>query len=273
MTRARALKQVIRARAAKTGERYTTARRQILRQVDDKPKGLSPQAVQKSPQAVQKSPHAVQASTVAGVSSAPAAAASTKGGLSNAKTIEKTGHDLQYWFAILDGFGGIEKGHTASTAFLYNNYEVSGWYCQGIVVAYERARGKRVMNQRCDGAFEVSVSKVIAATTPVLVKAFTDKKKRKVWSLDVDSGLVEALEAGLKDAKSKGFITRPDGQARFRFKWEGTTVQLYLSAKGPHKTSVVAQQMKLRDAAQVERYRGLWKTAFAALASAASPAW
>ena len=31
MTRARALKQAIRARAAKTGERYTTARRHVLK--------------------------------------------------------------------------------------------------------------------------------------------------------------------------------------------------------------------------------------------------
>jgi hypothetical protein len=245
MTRARALKQVIRARAEKTGERYTTARRQVLRQLeDDKPKGLSP----------------------------PSAAAPTKGGLSDAKAIEKTGHDLAHWFAILDRFGGIEKGHTASTAFLYKDYEVPGWYCQGIVVAYERARGKRVMNQRCDGAFEVSVSKVIAASTPALLKAFTDARKRKVWGIDADAGLVKALEAGLKDTKSKGFITRADGQARFRFKWDGTTVQLNLYPKGPGKTSMVAQQMKLRKAGEVERYRALWKTAFTALVAAVSTA-
>src|SRR5918995_5740301 len=37
MTRARALKQVIRARSAKTGERYTTARRHILRELNQQP--------------------------------------------------------------------------------------------------------------------------------------------------------------------------------------------------------------------------------------------
>ena len=36
MTRARALKQVIRARAAKTGERYTTARRHILKDLQQR---------------------------------------------------------------------------------------------------------------------------------------------------------------------------------------------------------------------------------------------
>jgi hypothetical protein len=242
MTRARALKQVIRSRAVKTGERYTTARRHILRELNDDKPPVTPRATP----------------------------APTKGGLSDAKAIEKTGHDLAHWFALLDRFGGIEKGHTASAKFLYDAHAVPGWYCQGIVVAYERARGKRVMNQRCDGAFEVSVSKVIAATTPALIKAFTDAKRRRGWSIDADPGLVKALEAGLKESKSKGFVTRPDGQSRFRFKWNGTTVQFYLYPKGPGKTSIVAQQMKLRDAGEVERYRGLWKTALAALAAAST---
>ena len=74
----------------------------------------------------------------------------------------------------------------------------------------------------------------------------------------------------MKDPKSKGFITRPDGQARFRFKWDEMTVQFNLYPKGPGKTSIVAQQMKLRDAGDVERYRGLWKAAFAAIAAAVS---
>ena len=72
---------------------------------------------------------------------------------------------------------------------LYEKYEVPRWYCQGIVAAYERARGKRVINQRCDGAFEVSESKVIGAKTPALVKALTDAKIRKEWSIDADAGL------------------------------------------------------------------------------------
>jgi hypothetical protein len=261
MTRARALKQVIRARAAKTGERYTTARRHILRELtlraNDAPTGSSRQA---------KSLQAKSAASPA----LPPAPARAKGGLSDAKAIEKTGHDLAYWFDVLDRFGGIEKGHTASASFLYKQHELPGWYCQGIVVAYERARGKRVMNQRCDGAFEVSVSKVIAAKTPAIVKAITGAKTRRKWSVGADATLVTALESGLEDPKSKGFITRPDGQARFRFKWNETTVQINLYPKGPGKTSIVAQQMKLRNVDAVERYRGLWKTAFALLAAAVS---
>jgi hypothetical protein len=247
MTRARALKEVIRARAAKTGERYTTARRHILRELNDAPR--APQGP-KAPQAPK---------------------APTRGGLSDAKTIEKTGHDLAYWFDVMDRFGGVETGHTALTKHLYEKYEVPGWYCQGIVVAYERARGKRVMNQKCDGSFEVSVSKVIAATTPALVKALSDPKQRKRWSPKADAALVKALEAGLKDPKSKGFVMKPNGEARYRFKWDGMTVQFNLYPKGPGKTSIVAQQT-LPGPEAVEPYRALWKTAFAAIAETATPA-
>ena len=160
-----------------------------------------------------------------------------------------------------------------SAALLYEQHQVPGWYCQGIVVAYERARGKRVMNQKCDGSFEVSVSKVIKATTPALVKALSDPRPAsakatagKLWTAHADAGLVRALRAALAGNKSKGFVTKPDGQARFRYKWNGMTVQLNLYPKGPGKTSIVAQQT-LPGADSVEPYRALWKAAFAAIAT------
>jgi len=241
MTRARALKQVIRARAAKTGERYTTARRHILRELNDAPAPRAPQAPKAPP-------------------------APTRGGLSDAKSIEKTGHDLAHWFDVMDRFGGVEKGHTALTTHLYEKYEVPGWYVQGIVVAYERARGKRVMNQKCDGSFEVSVSKVIAANVPALVKALSDAKLRKRWSANADPVLVKALEAGLKNPKSKGFVMKPNGEARYRYKWGAVTVQFNLIPKGPGKTSIVASTQNLPGAESVEQYRTLWRAALAALA-------
>lgn len=249
MTRARALKQVIRARAAKSGERYTTARRHILRELNE-PKNSSPLA----PLAPKAPP------------------APTKGGLSDAKTIEKTGHDLAYWFDVLDRFGGVDKGHTALTTHLYEQYEVPGWYCQGIVVSYERASGKRVMNQKCDGSFEVSVSKMFATKVPALIKVLSDAKQRKRWSAHADAKLVKALEAGLKGPKSKGIITRPDGLARLRYKWDGMTVQFYLVPKGSDKTNVTVSTMKLAGAESVDEYRALWKAALAAIAKTATPA-
>ncbi len=240
MTRAKALKQVIRARAAKTGERYTTARRHVL-------KGLQPVKGAQGAQRAQS-------------------AKSSKGGMSDAASIKRTGHDLPHWFGVLDRFGALEKGHTALARHLHEAHGVDGWYSQGITVAYERERGVRAINQRCDGEFEVSVSKVMNATAKQVVRAFSDARTRAAWITEADATLAAALAKGLADKKSKGFVIRPDGLGRFRYKWNDTTVQLYLTPKSKEKISVVVTQMKLPSADSVEVQRGQWKAALGLLA-------
>ena len=241
MTRARALKQVIRARAAKTGERYTTARRHVLQELN---------------QPAPKPPTSAKATV-------GKQAVSTKGGMSDATSLKKTGHDLAHWFAVLDKFDAIKKGHTKAADHLHSEHGVPGWYCQGITVAYERDRGVRVMNQKCDGKFEVNVSKVMAATPAQLIKAI---KKADGWTDGVDRDLLKTLASALKDKKSKGFITRPDGQARFRYKWNDTTVQFNMYPKGAAKTSFVVGHLDLTSSDAVETNRAKWKAALGALA-------
>lgn len=90
-------------------------------------------------------------------------------------------------------------------------------------------------------------------------------KQRKRWSAKADATLVKKLETALKDPKSNGFVLKPNGEARFRYKWDGMTVQFNLYPKGPGKTSMVAQQTLPRSEA-VEPCRAMWKTAFAAIA-------
>ena len=239
MTRARALKTAIRARVAKTGERYTTARRHVLRDLS-RPEVAAPPA--------------------------PAPAAKARGGLSDAKTREKTGHGLDHWFAVLDRFGGPEKGHTALARHLYDAHGVPGWYSQGITVAYERGRGVRDVNQRCDGEYEVSVSKVVNAPAADVVRALSEPRLRRRWSGGTDAGLVKALSTALDGTGGKGIVVRPDGLGRFRYKWGATTVQLYLIPK-PGKVSVVATNSKLADAAMVVARRATWRAALEGLAT------
>ena len=170
---------------------------------------------------------------------------------------------------MLDRFDAVAKGHTAPARYLYDEHSVPGWYCQGITVAYERARGVRAQNQRCDGAFEVSVSKVMTATTATVIKAITDTRMRKRWIGEVDPKLASALTSAVTDKSSKGFVVRPDGQARFRYKWDGTIVQFYLQPKPGNKTSLVVQHTKLAGASAVEPRRAEWKAAFGAIANLA----
>jgi hypothetical protein len=252
MTRARALKEVIRARAAKTGERYTTARRHVLNDLRTRP-----ERIVRFP----TTPAPVSTNTK---SAAPAS--SSKGGVSDAKSREKTGHGLDHWFDVLDRFGGAEKGHAALARHLYDDHSVPGWYSQGITVAYERARGARAINQRCDGEYEVSVSKVVAARTADVIKALTDRRVRTRWVKGVDVRLVKSLSTALGSPSSKGVVVRPDGLGRFRYKWGDTVVQLYLLPKPGPKVSLVATNSKLSDSTMVEERRALWRTALNALA-------
>ena len=247
MTRARALKQVIRARAARTGERYTTARRHVLA-------GIASPAL--------PAPAAEPSSARADARKTPPA----RGTVSDDKVRERTGHGLDHWFAVLDRFSGVEKGHTASARHLFDAHGIPGWYAQGITVAYERARGVRVVNQRCDGEYEVSVSKVIAAGTADVIKAFTDRRQRGRWTAAVDPQLSGALFASLDAPASKGMVVRPDGLGRHRYKWGRTTVQLYLTPKPGGKLALVATNSKLADPAMVEERRAMWRTALSALA-------
>lgn len=255
MTRARALKTVIRDRAARTGERYTTARRHVLNDLLARSSG----SVAPFPAAKKTAPLPVKAK-------AAAPPATTKGGLSDAKAREKTGHGLDHWFDVFDRFGGVEKGHTALARHLYEAHGVDGWYAQGITVAYERARGARAANQRCDGEFEVSASKVVKGKPADVVKALTDKRARARWTGGVDAALVKALSSALENPASKGVVVRPDGLGRYRYKWGETTVQLYLVPKDGGKTSFVATNSKLGSSAMVEERRAMWRAALNALA-------
>jgi len=125
----------------------------------------------------------------------------------------------------------------------------------------------RAVNQRCDGDFEVSVSKVITADTATLIKALTDTRRRRQWTSEADPALVKALSSAVADKSSKGFVVRSDGLGRFRYQWDDTTVQFYLEPRAGGKVSLVVQHTKLANAAMVDKRRAEWKQAFAALAA------
>jgi hypothetical protein len=257
MTRSAALKQIIRDRAAKTGERYTTARRHVL---NSRGPSLG---------------EARDRRLIAGgpsMAPAPAAAAkpsatNVKGGLSEKTALRITGHGLEHWFAVLDRFGAVEKGHTAAARHLSEDHHIEGWYAQGITVAFERARGVRGVNQRCDGKYEVSVSKVLEAGAADVIRLFTDKRARRRWVTGVDGDLVTGFITAIDAPKSKGWIVRPDGQARWRYKWGATTVQCNLYPKPGGKVSMVVTNLNLPGADSVEERRALWKSALQALAT------
>src|SRR3954468_17935809 len=102
MTRDRALKTLIRTRAAKTRERYTTARRHVLQALS--PAGHVPKA---------------QSNTRPPGRPAPAASnAIVRGAVTDGNVRTRTGQNLAHWFYLLDRFDAVKKGHTAAARHL-----------------------------------------------------------------------------------------------------------------------------------------------------------
>jgi hypothetical protein len=242
MTQASKLKKTIRARARKTGESYTAARRMVLKQ-------RAKAAPEPTPRPAPRAPATTLSATLA---------------KREPRLVERTGHGWEHWFAVLDRFGAREKGHTAAARHVAEDHGVDGWYAQAITVEYERARGLRAANQRMSGEYEVSVSKLLPAGVGAVVKALRDSRARARWMGALDPELSRAFDAAV--AGAPGLREREQGGARMRFKTaSGVTVALYLDPKPKGKSSLVAQNMKLAAASDIDRYRATWKEAFAAL--------
>jgi hypothetical protein len=231
MTQARKLKKIIRSRARKTGESYAAARRSYL-----KPPPAPPAPTTKSRPRV-------------------------AGSVSDAASIKNTGHGLDHWFAALDEYTKGKKGHTDAARHLYEDLGVPMWYCQGITVAWERARGHRVLNQSCDGDFQVSVSRVVPVELPELIRLVGEAKERARWLRDADPTLVRALTAAFTGEKAKGLRTANPKRARLRYRWEPGVVEILLEPRPGGKSSIVAANTELPDLAAVERRRALWQEA------------
>ena len=143
MTRKKAQKRATRARMAKTGERYTAARRHVVKPQEE----LPAEALIRPDEAVR----------------------------------QNTGKGWREWVSILDEWGARERTHRDIARHLQEEHGVPGWWAQTVTVGYERARGMRAKYQRISGAFAVSVSKTFNVGAAKLYAAFTDARQRNKW--------------------------------------------------------------------------------------------
>jgi hypothetical protein len=142
MTRDKAQKRATRARMAKTGERYSAARRHVVKPGEELREDL-PQP--------------------------------------DAKVRQNTGKGWRGWFRILDDWGAKDRTHTEIARYLMEEHGVPGWWAQSITVGYERARGMRAKYQTLGGSFQVSVSKTFPIGVGKLYRAFAETPQRNAW--------------------------------------------------------------------------------------------
>jgi hypothetical protein len=143
MTRDKAQKRATRARMAKTGERYSAARRHVVKPREELRAEDLPQP--------------------------------------DAKLRQNTGKGWTEWFRILDAWGAKDRTHTEIARHLMEEHTVPGWWSQSITVGYERARGMRAKYQSLGGSFQVSVSKTFPFGVGKLFRAFAETPQRNRW--------------------------------------------------------------------------------------------
>jgi uncharacterized protein YndB with AHSA1/START domain len=154
MTVQKSFKRLVRARMAKTGERYTAARAQLL----------------------------------AGPTEGPSDPELAQLACSDARIRERTGRGWQEWFDLLDSWGAEALGHTeiARQVAEIQGADALAWNVQAVVASYERSRGKRAVGQRvgADG-FVASASRTIAVDAEQVYAAFADPSLRAGWLPDL----------------------------------------------------------------------------------------
>jgi uncharacterized protein YndB with AHSA1/START domain len=160
----------------------------------------------------------------------------------------KTGRTWAQWCTLLDKERAGEMSHKELAVLLETKFSVGEWWCQMVTVGYERARGKRAVNQTTRG-FSASVSRTIAASAAKAHKAWTDAATRAQW-LAGQRFTVRASTAG-KSLR----ITWPDE----------TNVDVTITARGKDKCVLAVQHDKLKSAAAVRGAKSFWSERLDAL--------
>jgi hypothetical protein len=157
--------------------------------------------------------------------------------------IAKTGKPWAKWFKILDKAGAREWVHKEIAAYLYNKQKVSGWWSQMISVGYEHERGLRGKFQKCDVEFSSGASRTLNVPLADAFKAWTDEKIQRRW---------------LPEARIE--ITTATPGKSIRAKWNGGKSRLSVNfyGKGPGKTQVVADHIKLASSKEAAKMKAYW---------------
>lgn len=161
----------------------------------------------------------------------------------------RTGRGWEEWFAVLDAAPADQRSHAALARYLAALHpEVGGWWVQGVVVGYERARGMRAKHQTAAG-YNASVSRTLGVPVESLYAAWAEPERRDRW----------LGEAGLE-------VTRATAARSLRARLpDGSRLSVYFSAKGEARSQVTVDQTHLAEAEGVEEAKGFWRARLASL--------
>jgi uncharacterized protein YndB with AHSA1/START domain len=246
MTTQKTFKGRVRARMAKTGEAYTTARAQLLRHAATADAALPAPgqlaaAPEPAPPALPTPDEVAEQSTT---TIDPAMLPT-----SNAAAERATGRPYAAWFADLDAVEAQSMGHARIAAWLVVERGVPGWWAQSITVAYERTRGLRATNQATTG-FQASVTRTIRAAGSDVLEAFTDPETRTGW---------------LPSVALSRRPTRAANTARFDWSDPPSRIVVSVATRDDGRTVLSLVHERLPDARAVADLKAFWRDRLDAL--------
>ncbi len=190
-----------------------------------------------------------------------------------------TGREWAVWLGLLDAAGAPDWDHRGIVDHLEREYpEVSPWWQQSLAVAYERARGRRVLGQTADAGYQVGVQRSVPVTAGRVWDVLTTQPE--LW-LGPDATVV--FEPGREyevppgewgpGARGEVRVVKPGDRLRMTWQPEGwteaATLQIALSTAAPGRTRVQMHLEKLPDAGSREAVRARLRAALEQIARAA----
>lgn len=164
-----------------------------------------------------------------------------------------TGKHWDEWVKILDGANATSMDHATIAKYIHENFEVSGWWAQGVAIGYEHEKGMHPAGMTSDG-FAAHASKTLPIPVEHLWRLWADDELRAQW-LDLD--LITKTTA--TENKS------------FHGKWnaDDSRVSVHFSAKGESKSSFGVQHKRLSGQEEIVAKKAFWKDAIQRLVEVA----
>ena len=162
--------------------------------------------------------------------------------------VEKaTGKSWGEWFSILNDVEAAKLSHKDIVQKLCANHDVEGWWAQNITVEFERSIGRRDHGQRCDGDYEVSVSKTLAGT------------------MDDAIGSWQEFVGDARHFNDVAFANEPSTSKTDKWRYwrvnltDGTRLNIIISQKDAGKAQLTVQHGKVQNREDADGWKVYWK--------------
>ncbi len=186
---------------------------------------------------------------------------------------EATGRDWKGWMRALDAAGAGELNHKQLVAHLAREVE-SAWWQQSIAVAYEQARGKRVVGETATTGFQVGVVRTLPVSAEAMWERIATQAERwlgagATLTLQPGAGYEVPKRRGAPGVRGEVRVVKPGQRIRMTWQPEGwrkpATLQLTLVPKA-RGVSFHVHMEKLPDAKAREAMREHWSRVLEGLA-------